>query len=480
MAMAAVALLATGPAFGQHTPAAGRPAYNQPAFNQSSQPVLQQAGHTAEVPQQLVLDDSAASADVYQRLNDLEASIQSLGIEPGAVETASGLSLPDADCYFCPPAEPKYPTARITGLFQADAIWFAQDVASKLTVGDIQDVVDFRRARLAGIGKVADNVSYIVEMDFAFPGRPNFMDVWLDVDQLSGLGHVRVGHWRQPFGMDGLTGVRVLPFLERALPFAFFPFRQTGMGAYNTAFDEQLTWAFSGYKFGADFFGGNFADRGYGLATRVTMLPCYDEQANRLVHVGGAYSHNRPANSRILFANTPEVGAAAGGPQGFDLAVPLFVNTGFLPAASTNLFGAELAAASGSFYAQSELVYAVVDREDAANNTFPGFYVFAAYLLTGEHRPYNRKTGVFGRVEPHEDFGKGGCGAWEVAARWSYIDLNDGDVNGRRLADTTIGLNWYLNPYTKFQLNYIHAMLNDATFGDSDTHIFAARAALDF
>ncbi|HCS52612.1 MAG TPA: porin, partial [Planctomycetaceae bacterium] len=71
-------------------------------------------------------------------------------------------------------------------------------------------------------------------------------------------------------------------------------------------------------------------------------------------------------------------------------------------------------------------------------------------------------------------------GAWEIAGRWSYIDLNDENIQGSRLNDLTAGLNWYLNPYTKFQWNYIHAMLDSPLNGDSSADIFAMRAQVDF
>ena len=57
----------------------------------------------------------------------------------------------------------------------------------------------------------------------------------------------------------------------------------------------------------------------------------------------------------------------------------------------------------------------------------------------------------------------------------SWIDLNDDDVRGGELTDVTLGVNWYMNAYAKVQFNYIHAFLDNPTFGDSDTGIYAAR-----
>jgi phosphate-selective porin OprO/OprP len=100
---------------------------------------------------------------------------------------------------------------------------------------------------------------------------------------------------------------------------------------------------------------------------------------------------------------------------------------------------------------------------------------------------------VLGRIKPRRPWGDcGGIGAWEIAARYSYIDLNpaapfsaggagllDGQPPGGALNDATFGLNWYLNANLKVQFNYIRAMLNVADT-HSTTNIVALRTQLDF
>ena len=64
--------------------------------------------------------------------------------------------------------------------------------------------------------------------------------------------------------------------------------------------------------------------------------------------------------------------------------------------------------------------------------------------------------------------GEGFWGAWEVAARVSYVDLTSNyissipllsqpaGINGGKQTSFVAGLNWYPNTYMRFELNYIH------------------------
>ena len=96
-------------------------------------------------------------------------------------------------------------------------------------------------------------------------------------------------------------------------------------------------------------------------------------------------------------------------------------------------------------------------------------------------RPYRRSTAVFDRVIPHNNFNPtdGGWGAWELAVRYSQVDLNDEGLEGGRLDDITVGVNWYVHPNAKIQLNYVYAMVDRDGF-DGTAHIVQGRFALDF
>ena len=94
-----------------------------------------------------------------------------------------------------------------------------------------------------------------------------------------------------------------------------------------------------------------------------------------------------------------------------------------------------------------------------------GWFVQTGYLLTGE--TIRDRT----NIEPLHPFdlreGRRGCGAWEVTARYSQLDLDSRVFTGG-LADPNlwsnharvvdVGLNWYLNQFVKVYFDWEHAM----------------------
>ena len=70
---------------------------------------------------------------------------------------------------------------------------------------------------------------------------------------------------------------------------------------------------------------------------------------------------------------------------------------------------------------------------------------------------------MFGGVDLAEKdrVSRGGFGAWEIAARYSVLDLDHGRLRGGTEHNATIGLNWYPDTNVRVLANYIHA------FGDN-------------
>jgi hypothetical protein len=95
---------------------------------------------------------------------------------------------------------------------------------------------------------------------------------------------------------------------------------------------------------------------------------------------------------------------------------------------------------------QSEYLRTDLDMNSGSSDpTFSGWYAEASYFLTGENRGYKPTTGRFERpkVKRPFRFSEDGWGAWQVAARYSALDLSDAGVI---LAPANPG--FYLNPTT--------------------------------
>ncbi len=479
--------------------------------------------------------------ELLRRLQATESELEELRVQKEANETLSerlqALEKSNAD------SQNKLPLIRLSGFMQYDTGFFSQDPNSITTLGDIQNGSGFRRARLQGLGFLTEHTRYSIEMDFgnAGAGRPSFQDVWGEQTNLPFFGTIRVGQYRQPITMDSWTNIRHMEFLERSAPFqALDPFRRVGAMAWRLSEDEMSLLAYSVYSTGNTFFNGvsnvyntmgvddRFATQigdqgGVSFAIRGTHLLYFDEPAEGryLLHVGGGYNFSeiggngfgKTADARTYQARSiPEffVGdsAAAGLTAG---GTPFFVDTGRFFATSYNLYHLELAGNYGAAHFQTEFLATAVNQLNGPVVFYDGAYIQAGYFLTGESCGYNKSAGALDyNVNPFSQFfGLGptkamcGWGAWEVAARWSYLDLSARNINTANyvvgppgspaanatipastnpgvLNESTVALNWWWNMYTRVQFNWIHAMLENNVHGFSSTNIYTARFQIEF
>ena len=371
----------------------------------------------------------------------------------------------------------------------------------------LEDGVSFRRVRIDVGGTIYKNVEFYTQVDFAngFLAVPNSgavtnatypTDVWVQFKDLPYAGNVRIGNQKPLYGFEHLTSSRFLNFLERSIGFDAFAENQNngfqpGITAFDTYADKRGTWGVGLFKYTRSPFGWNVGRNEAEVNGRVTYLPVYEDGGRYLVHVGvGGFARDLDQDQARLRSRLD----ARNSPSAFS---PLLADTG-------NFFGnrqqgliPELVAVAGPWSFQSEYYASWVGSAQAVgpNNArlanqgtvyFQSVYAEVHYFLTGEHREYNRDAGTFARVAPRRPLawtrcGFTGWGAWQVAARYSYLDLNSKGVRGGEIHDMTLGLNWFLNPNMKFQANYFLADRNAAgTAGDGLIHGFAVRTAIDF
>lgn len=410
-----------------------------------------------------------------------------------------------------------YPSITVNGALQADAGFFHQDAASLEEFGRIKNGADIRRARLSAKGSVTEHTNYLMQVDFGAFGRPTITDMWVEQTDVPLFGNVRIGQWKQPFSLEVVSSYRYTTFMERSLLFVpFTPFRHLGVGFYDHSEDERMTWAASMFAAGQDQLGGSIATGGgIGTAERITYLPHWECDGKEYLHLGAAHYFSAPNDSRVAFRTIPELfigqnaTTAAGGTSGAPVptgpinGTPFFAQTSTIIASCYNVIGSELLWVEGPFSLQSEGMLNFVDQAGGPLAVLPGGYVQAGYFLTGEHRPYDRKAGAIDRVIPKTNLafcdtcGNPGIGAWEIAARVSYLNLNHDLIpayRGGEVTDFTAGINWFWNPYTKIVFNYVHSIANTtpntytianppntpAFFGKTSTDMFAMRCQVDF
>lgn len=288
---------------------------------------------------------------------------------------------------------------------------------------------------------------YDAKVEFDFQSK-KWQDAYLRL-QSKGIfgkdfGAFRFGQSKTPVGFEGNTSSSAPTFIEVALPTqAVYENRRVGV---DWAMYRPHWLAAVGY-YGGDLQGDN---DGRTLAGRVAWIPL--DQPGDVLHFGATASHeSRDATTdgrgitsqpSTRFRSMPEAGLS-----------PLYlVDSGTLKNVDhVDRYGLEGLWIRGPWSVQSEYLSAdtLFDDGKPAYHV-DGYYAFASWVLTGESRPYS--DGNVGNVVPSRDWG-----AWELAARYSSVDLNNGSVLGGQEHDWTAGLNWYLGKHLKFQANYVRA-----------------------
>jgi phosphate-selective porin OprO/OprP len=131
---------------------------------------------------------------------------------------------------------------------------------------------------------------------------------------------------------------------------------------------------------------------------------------------------------------------------------------------------------------QGEFIDSNVSENSGNDLNFFGFYGAATLFLTGESRPYDPATGEFRRIVPLHNFQLGRSGGWGavmVGARFSYTDLDSGDIHGGRMRLLMGEMNWYLHPHIRWMFNAGAGHVDD-TGHDGNLFIFQTRIGVDF
>jgi phosphate-selective porin OprO/OprP len=409
-------------------------------------------------------------------------------------------------------------TMHVGGWAQWDNVWFDQSpslMAAPIArtpantpgfaggvagggIGNLQDGEFFRRIRAFVEGTFWEQGEYrlilALENDqFQTAGLDEF---WVGAKDIPLLGSVRVGHVKTPMGLEGdmTASSRCMTFMERSIYSEAIELNQnfvTGLWIGDNYLDQRVTW--SGAVFRPDVgssTGDYFGDSQGGIQGRLTALPYYENEGRDLIHVavsGGFRTNDNNAFRQFQLRARQQLrdDVPAGGFPNADN--NRLIDTGVITGTGQALLGTEFLWIRGPFSVQAEYGWDYVNGAVAATNpiapaqnyAFSGGYVQLAYTLTGENRAYDRRLGTLAReyygksgpysnaylIRDDEGYLHCGSGAWEVAARYDYVNLNDGTGTGRIVGGIangfSLGLNCYLNNNFNVMFDWVYDTRDD-------------------
>jgi phosphate-selective porin OprO/OprP len=316
-----------------------------------------------------------------------------------------------------------------------------------------EDVDGWRREELSAFIRKPGVFEAQVGYDFAG-------EVWIDNYLKFNAGKAnefRLGQFKTPVGMDeAATSSAGTVFLERAAPVnAIYQGRRLGA---DWTWTPGPAWRVNlGYYAGGDLNGLN---EGHSLGGRAVFTP--RNGAQEVLHLGLSASREDRDDGAYRIRTRPEAGIT-------DVRL---VDSGSLPGDAIDRIGLEGAWQRGPWLSQAEWLEADVELDAGGDYRARGGYLQTAWVVTGETRPY--KAGAFGNPKPGRK-----AGAVELGLRYSDLDLDDGVIGGGRQRDWTVGANWYLTRFFKFQANYIHVD-SDRGAVSLAPEVFEVRAQLAF
>jgi len=348
---------------------------------------------------------------------------------------------------------------KIGGRIQVDSAWYDEDGTA------MGNGTEIRRARLYLQGKMYRDWGYKLQYDFTGSGRGGIKDAFLSYNGFENI-ELKAGNFKDPFMLQEQTSSKHITFTERSLVDAFSAGRHIG---------AMVSTKYQHWTAAVGFFGeavntlasGN--DEGWGIAGRTTFAPI--NQKTNVIHFGVAADYRETGDKEsVRFKQQPETHIS-----GINI-----VDTGTITGAENYLkLGAEFAVVEGAFSAQAEYIWTHIARDIETDLDFYGWYVEAAYFLTGESRRY--KKGKFAAVSPRSIVGRNGIGAWQLAARYGMINLNDADINGGEAESVTIGLNWLPTPTLRFSGNYVKVLnVNEGPRNGEEPSLFQVRGQWAF
>jgi phosphate-selective porin OprO and OprP len=461
--------------------------------------------------QQTVPTTSAAPNATDERVSALEREIEALAAQIADLKQSTASNIDDlratqtANATTLANGRPTIATGdgqqrfAVRTVVQFDAARY-DEKGNRNYTNDLSSGYNFRRARLGVEGTFAKDWNYNLTGEFGGSGgeAAQLNQAYVEYAGWKPFGLVnplrlRIGAWATPTGLeDGINNTDSL-FLER--PAIAELVRNIAGGDGRTGAGVLANgdhWYAHAVLTGAVVNGANTTalgtpefDEQTSALLRLAYNPIYSPDYN--LHVGVSYqSVFDAADTAAGAANTKAVRLR----ERPELRVDgtRLVDTGNIAADGVSAYGAELGFQWKNALLYGEYFKIDVDRTGALfDPSFDGWYVAGSWALTGENHPYVPATGGFRGIRPAKNFNpaNGSWGAWELAARYSTLNLNDGEgvsgspvpaggIRGGEQNITTAGINWYPNNVFRFILDY--QWIDVEKFGGSPSALAGAPA----
>lgn len=359
----------------------------------------------------------------------------------------------------------------ITGVIRFDQAMFKEHTSTPL--GAPASSANLRTFDLGSKVQLSPVTSFHWELNFA-NGVVGLNPTFVSYEGISKNHILSAGYIPSPFCLENENSSKTLPFMERAMPVnAFSPCLGAG-GMYHywnpwLVLKASLTQPPYGMFNDAKLDKDRGDDR-WGGTTRIIFVPVNNDR--QVFHLGGSFSFQDISpdqlddtgtlKSSLKFTSNPELRSRR---------TENFVTAYVFNAERYYVANAEVAGKLGPIQADAEYFQTRVKRRDQTDSkipsddlTFSGWYAQANYFFTGESREYRLKDAKFGGVDPTHTYG-----AWQLAARYSALNLDNKDIQGGKEDNISVALSWYPSKQIRWIANYLRANIrqeNTAKFPD--------------
>ena len=343
-----------------------------------------------------------------------------------------------------------WPGFDLGGRLDLDAAYYSADQTP------LESGWKLRRLRLEAGGALSERLSYYVLADFK-DGSYRAQASWLRYRQGENnefyLGRIEI-----PFSLQRVTSSQYNLFMERALPAALS--RHYGSGFVYQHKGE--TWSFRAGVFGKDRlnFGGS-----------KTFGPVIALRTGRRIRAGESSFW---LGASVVVQEALETERVRARPES-SVTNKRLVDSGRLSGLnSVTRLGIESLWKKGPWSLQAEWTVYRARQPGSGHVSFNGGYLEFAYMFNGRRR-FNFRRGEW--MSPQVTRRK----SWELAFRTSHIDLQNKLISGGRQTNYSVGLNYYINPINRIQLQWTQVRANPNRRGVDESPAFVqARLQLGF